>query len=222
MIWCVENDAATRNIEVYALQSAGFEAKGFDSGTSCWETLQRENPQLVMLDMMLPGMDGLELLERIRASAQVRDLPVIMATGKVEYDIVRCLDSGADDCLVKPFGMLEMVSRVRAVLRRYGFMESDNVLQNGRIEVDLNGHSVKAKGRPVELTYKEFEILCLLMKNPGKVLSREQLYTKIWESAYDGKSRTVDVHIRTLRKKLGACGDMIEGVRFMGYRMKEV
>ena len=222
MIWCVEKDGAARNIQVYALESAGFHAKGFENGTSFWEALQTEKPELVLLDTALPGMDGVELLKRIRMSGTVGSLPVIMATGNTEYDIVRCLDAGADDCVSKPFGMMEMVSRVRAVLRRHQPKEPDNVLRAGNIAVYLNERAAAADGQKVNLSYKEFELLRLFMEHPGEVFTREQLYTKIWKAEYTGKNRTVDIHVQTLRKKLGTCGSLIESVRYIGYRMKKV
>lgn len=222
MIWCVENDAAVRNIAVYTLQSAGFQARGFENGTSFWNALQTENPKLVVMDAVLPGMDGLELLKKIRASGTVQDLPVIMAAGQTEYDIIRCLDSGADDCLSKPFGMMEMVSRIRAVLRRYTPREPQQVLTMANIALYQNQRTVRADGNPVQLTYKEFELLRHFLLHPGEVFTREQLYQEIWGGTFTDQNRTVDMHVRTLRKKLGDSGRLIESVRYIGYRMKKV
>ena len=222
MIWCVENDASVRNSAVYALQSAGFQAKGFENGTSFWNALQTENPKLVVMDTVLPGMDGLELLKKIRASGTVQDLPVIMAAGQTEYDIIRCLDSGADDCLTKPFGMMEMVSRVKAVLRRYTPKDSRHVLTIDKIVLYQDERTVRVDGNPVQLTYKEFELLQRFFLNPGEVFSREQLYSDVWGGEFTDQSRTVDIHVRTLRKKLGDSGKLIESVRYIGYRMKKV
>ena len=221
MIWCVENDAAVRNIAVYSLQSAGFQARGFENGTSFWNALQTENPKLVVMDAVLPGMDGLELLKKIRASGTVQDLPVIMAAGQTEYDIIRCLDSGADDCLSKPFGMMEMVSRIRAVLRRYTPREPQQVLTMANIALYQNQRTVRADGNPVQLTYKEFELLRHFLLHPGEVFTREQLYQEIWGGTFTDQNRTVDMHVRTLRKKLGDSGRLIESVRYIGYRMKK-
>lgn len=222
MIWCVENDAAIRNIAVYTLQSAGFQARGFENGTSFWNALQTESPELVVMDALLPGMDGMELLKRIRTSGTMQDLPVIMAAGQTEYDIIRCLDSGADDCLSKPFGMMEMVSRVKAVLRRYTPKKSSHTLVIDNIALYQDERTVRVDGKPVQLTYKEFELLQRFLLNPGEVFSREQLYSEIWGGKLTDQSRTVDIHVQTLRKKLGDSGKLIESVRYIGYRMKKV
>lgn len=223
MIWCVENDAATRNIEVYTLQSAGFEAKGYACADSFWEALQTENPELVLLDAVLPGVDSVELLKRIRASGLAGQIPVIMAAkSSAEYDVIRCLDSGADDCLGKPFGMMEMVSRVRAVLRRYNAQPEERVLKADAIALYPDERIVRIDGRSVDLTYKEFELLRTFLENPGEVFSREWLHEHIWGGNCRKQTRTVDIHIRTLRKKLGDCGKLIESVRYIGYRMKKV
>lgn len=222
MIWCVENDAAVRNIAVYTLQAAGFQAKGFESGTSFWDALQTECPELVVLDALLPGMDGMEVLKKIRTSGTVQDLPVIMAAGRTEYDVIRCLDSGADDCLSKPFGMMEMVSRVKAVLRRYTPKESLHTLVMDNITLCQDEHTVRVYGKPLQLTHKEFELLQRFLLKPGEVFSREQLYSEIWGGKFTDQNRTVDIHVQTLRKKLGDSGKLIESVRYIGYRMKKV
>ena len=218
MIWCVEDDASIRDIEVYALVSTGLEAKGFEDGLSFWEALQKEQPELVILDVMLPGKDGVELLQSMKASPDFQDIPVIMATAKgTEFDKIQSLDLGADDYLVKPFGMMEMVSRVKAVLRRCQPKQKQSVLKIDGLEMDLESHSVTADGQKVALTYKEFELLRTLMSHPKKVFSRDQLYESIWGYDYVGETRTVDMHIRTLRQKLVKYGALIETVRNVGY-----
>lgn len=222
MIWCVESDAATRNMEVYTLQSAGFDARGFESGTSFWEELQIESPQLVLVDAAGPETGGLELLKKIRSSGAAKNLPVIMAAGGNEFEVIRCLDAGADDCLSKPFGMMVMVSRIRAVLRRYESQNQESILRMGDIALYPNERIAKAAGKNITLTYKEFELLLRFLSNPGEVFSREQLYREVWGGEFSGQNRTVDMHVRTLRKKLGSSGSLIESVRYIGYRMKKV
>ena len=220
-IWCVEDDASVRDIEVYTLTSTGYEARGFADGEAFFEALSHEIPHLVILDVMLPGEDGVEILKKLRATPRTADLPVIMATAKgTEYDKIRSLDLGADDYLVKPFGMMEMVSRVKAVLRRCRTEAAPHLLKAGDLSVDLDRRMVTMAGERVELTYKEFEILCLFLANPGRVFTRDQLFHEVWDSNYVGETRTVDVHIRTLRQKLGAYGEKIETVRNVGYRME--
>lgn len=222
MIWCVEDDAAIRDIEVYALRSTGFEAKGFEDGTSFWEALQHERPQLVILDVMLPGIDGTELLKKIRASAKFRDLPVIMATAKgAEYDIIQSLDLGADDYIVKPFGVMELISRIKAVLRRYQPAQSENVLKMGGIVLHLDERTLTIDGERAQVTYKEFELLRLFMSHPGIAFTRDELFSNVWGMNYAGETRTVDMHVRTLRQKLGKYGELIETVRHVGYRMEK-
>ena len=220
MIWCVEDDASIRDIEVYALQSTGFEAKGFEDGTSFWEALRTERPELVVLDVMLPGIDGMELLRRMRADAALSDIPVVMATAKgAEYDKIRGLDLGADYYLTKPFGVMELVSCVKAVLRRCGTKTAAQ-LRCGGLVLDEESHTVTADGESVALTYKEFELLRLFLSHPGTAFSRDQLMADVWGTDYCGETRTVDMHIRTLRQKLGAYGEKIETVRGVGYRME--
>lgn len=219
MIWCVEDDASIRDIEIYALNSTGFEAKGFEDGLSFWDALQTEMPELVILDVMLPGMDGVELLRKMNQSPDLCDIPVIMATAKgAEYDKIQSLDLGADDYLVKPFGMMEMVSRVKAVLRRSQPKQASRLLQAGGLTVNLDEHTVVADGERIQLTYKEFELLRLFLSHPGMAYTREQLFTQVWNLDFMGDSRTLDMHIRTLRQKLGNYGKMIETVRNVGYR----
>ena len=221
MIWCVEDDDSIRDIEVYTLQSTGFEAKGFPDGKAFIDALQTEKPQLVILDIMLPGEDGVSLLGYMKNREETRNIPVIMATAKgVEYDKVSSLELGADDYLVKPFGMMEMVARVKAVLRRSVPQKAGTPLRRGDIDLDLRRHMVFVGGQTTELTLKEFELLGLLMSNPGVVFTRDRLLTEIWGIDYDGETRTVDVHVRTLRAKLGKSGELIETVRGVGYRME--
>ena len=221
MIWCVEDDASIREIELYALTSTGFEARGFEDGSAFWAALQTEKPELVLLDVMLPGEDGVTLLKRMKTVPALRDIPVIMATAKgAEYDKIQSLDLGADDYLVKPFGVMEMVSRVKAVLRRCKPKEAVHILTDGGLSLDLDQRTVTADGERVQLTYKEFELLRLFLSHPGMAFSREQLFTQVWNMTYMDDSRTLDMHIRTLRQKLGAYGKLIETVRNVGYRME--
>ena len=219
MIWCVEDDASIRDIELYALQAAGFEAKGFDDGLSCWETLKTEQPDLIVLDVMLPAMDGIAILTKMKESSSLCKIPVIMATAKgQEYDRIRGLDLGADDYIVKPFSIMEMVSRVKAVLRRSQPQQSTKLLKIGGLVVNPDEHTVVVDGNRIQLTYKEFELLRLFLSHPGMVYTREQLFSQVWKLDYMGDSRTLDSHIRTLRQKLGGYGKMIETVRNVGYR----
>ena len=221
MIWCVEDDASIRDIEVYALRSTGFEATGFEDGTSFWQALQNETPELVVLDVMLPGLDGIELLRRMRASDTFSQIPVVMATAKgAEYDKIQGLDLGADYYLTKPFGVMELVSCVKAVLRRCAPQKTPQLLIAGALTLDPERHIVMADGVRVELTLKEFELLRLLLLHPGVAFTREKLMERVWGTDYLGETRTVDMHVRTLRQKLGACGEMIETVRGVGYRLE--
>ena len=221
MIWCVEDDASIRDIELYTLRSTGFEARGFEDGGAFLAALEAEKPELVILDVMLPGMDGVELLRRMKASVSFADIPVIMATAKgAEYDKIQSLDLGADDYLVKPFGMMEMVSRVKAVLRRCRPAPAAKQLSAGSLMLDPEERTVTADGTRIFLTYKEFELLRLFLSRPGVAFTREQLLSDIWGVEYAGETRTVDMHIKTLRQKLGRCGAMIETVRNVGYRLE--
>ncbi len=220
MIWCVEDDASIRDIEVYALNSTGFEARGFADGAAFWAALEKERPELVVLDVMLPEIDGIQLLRRMKADAALRDIPVIMATAKgAEYDKILGLDLGADDYLTKPFGVMELVSRVKAVLRRCRPRQAE-VLRCGGLTVDEQKHSVTADGARVELTYKEFQLLRLFLAHPGTAFTRDQLMEQVWGMDFCGESRTVDMHIRTLRQKIGPYGGCIETVRSVGYRWR--
>ena len=219
MIWCVEDDADIRDIQLYALSSAGFETRGFEDGLALWEALKKEKPELIVLDLMLPGMDGIEILTKMKESAELNQIPVIMATAKgQEYDRIHGLDLGADDYIVKPFSMMEMVSRVKAVLRRSQPQQVSKLLKVGGLVVNLDEHTVIADGERVQLTYKEFELLCLFLSHPGIVYTREHLFSHVWKQDYMGDSRTLDSHIRTLRQKLGDYGKLIETVRNVGYR----
>ena len=222
MIWCVEDDASIRDIEVYALRSVGFEARGFSDGAAFWDALRAERPELVVLDVMLPGIDGIELLSRMRASDALRDIPVIMATAKgTEYDKIHGLDLGADYYLAKPFGVMELVSCVKAVLRRCRRDDAERAgLSAGGVSLNADAHTVTAGGQRITLTYKEFELLRLFMAHPGTAFTREQLMERVWGTDYCGETRTVDMHIRTLRQKLGEYGEMIETVRGVGYRLE--
>lgn len=221
MIWCVEDDASIRDIEVYALQSTGLEARGFEDGTSFWEALHKQRPELVVLDVMLPGIDGIELLRRMKSSPELDSIPVVMATAKgTEYDKIQGLDLGADYYIAKPFGVMELVSCVKAVLRRCAPKQVEHLLKASGLIVNLDQHTVTADGERVALTFKEFELLRLFLSHPGTAFTRDQLMEEIWGTDYLGESRTVDMHIRTLRQKLGKYGDMIETVRNVGYRLE--
>ena len=223
MIYLVEDDDSIRELVLYTLHTTGFEAEGFRNAAVFWQALEKELPQLVLLDIMLPDEDGLHILKRLRAGAETADLLVMMLTAKSsEYDRVVGLDSGADDYMPKPFGMMELVSRVRALLRRAAKPAAeDKLFTAGSLAVDVKRRTVTVDGEPVILTYKEFELLCYLLENRGVVLSRDQILTKIWDYNYSGETRTVDVHIRTLRQKLGDAGALIETVRGVGYRLAQ-
>ena len=221
MIWCVEDDPSIREIEVYALHSTGLEARGFADGAEFWEVLEKEQPELVILDVMLPGEDGVAILKRLRADERYRDIPVIMATARsTEFDKVQSLDLGADDYITKPFGMMEMVSRVKAVLRRSQPKQTAALLKLDGLTLDENQHTVTIDGQRITLTYKEYELLRLFLSHPGMAFSREQLLQTVWNTDYAVETRTVDMHIRTLRQKLGDYGRYIETIRGVGYRLE--
>lgn len=222
MIFCVEDDAGIRDLMIYTLNASGFRAVGFENAKEFYTALADDTPELIMLDIMLPGEDGISILKRLKADARTADIPVIMATAKGnEYDKVIGLDLGADDYLAKPFGMMEMASRVRAVLRRSGrAAEKPQLIRVGSLEMDLNEHSVTADGIRVQLTLKEFELLHTFMTNPGRAFTREQLLSSVWCEDFMGETRTVDVHVGTLRQKLGGCGKYIRTVRGVGYRLE--
>ena len=219
MIYCVEDDDNIRELVIYTLETTGLKARGFADGAAFMEALAFDTPELILLDIMLPGDDGLELLRKLKSSSKTKDIPVIMVTAKgSEYDKVVGLDSGADDYVTKPFGMMELVSRIKAVLRRSGKAEDRMDMETAGVHVNVKKHEVTVDGKEITLTLKEFELLEKLMRNQGIVLTRDQLLTEIWGYDFDGETRTVDVHIRTLRQKLGTKGDLIQTVRGVGYR----
>ena len=220
VIYLLEDDRSIRDFVLYALNGQSLEAEGFDRPSAFWQAVGKRIPDLLLLDIMLPEEDGMEILRKLRAAPETRQLPVIMLTAKdTEFDRVMGLDAGADDYVAKPFSMLELISRIRAVLRRSG--GSIGGLQAGRLYLSVERHLVRADGQDVSLTLKEFELLRILLENRGIVLTRNQLQDQVWGYEFDGESRTVDVHIRTLRQKLGVCGDLIETVRGVGYKIGE-
>ena len=220
MIYCVEDDDNIRELVIYTLETTGLKARGFADGSAFMEALAFDTPELILLDIMLPGDDGLELLKKLKSSSKTKGIPVIMVTAKgSEYDKVVGLDSGADDYVTKPYGMMELVSRIKAVLRRSGKVEDRMDMETSGVHVDVKKHEVTVDGKEISLTLKEFELLEKLMRNQGIVLTRDQLLTEIWGYDFDGETRTVDVHIRTLRQKLGEKGEIIQTVRGVGYRV---
>ncbi len=221
MIWIVDDDSTIRDIEVYTLNTTGFEAKGFSGGAPMFDALKTETPELIVLDIMMPGDDGITILRKLRSNPSTKDIPIIMATAKgTEMDMITGLDTGADDYLVKPFGIMTLVSRIKAVLRRCGTQKSNALLSAHGIVMDTESHEVRVYGEDVELTKKEFALLRLFLLHPGKVYTRETLMSEVWGAEYCGESRTVDMHIKTLRQKLGdACG-CIKTVVGIGYRME--
>jgi len=220
MVFCVEDDQGIRELVVYTLQNTGFSATGFECGAELLAALKTQKPELILLDIMLPDEDGIKILKRLRANATTKKIPVIMLTAKgTEYDKVVGLDSGADDYITKPFGMMELISRIKAVLRRGEVNSEDKEYSFGNVKINTKAHSVLVDGLPVELALKEFKLLQLLMENAGSVLTRDTLLENIWGYDFDGETRTVDVHIRTLRTKLGSGGDIIETIRGVGYRI---
>jgi two-component system alkaline phosphatase synthesis response regulator PhoP len=220
MIYCVEDDDNIRELVIYTLETTGLKAQGFAESKSFSEALEVELPELVLLDIMLPGEDGLTLLKRLKHSSKTKDIPVIMVTAKsAEYDKVIGLDSGADDYLTKPFGMMELVSRIKAVLRRSGKASDKSNMSVAGVHVDVKRHEVTVDGKNISLTLKEFELLERLIRNQNIVLTRDQLLEDIWGYDFGGETRTVDVHVRTLRQKLGEKGEIIETVRGVGYRV---
>ena len=221
MIYCVEDESAIRDLMVYTLQVSGFDAQGFENDAVFWAAMKEQRPELIILDVMLPGEDGLTILRKLRSSPVTTDIPVIMATAKdSEYDKVIGLDSGADDYLAKPFGMMEMVSRIKAVLRRAGNRQPV-ILSYGMIVLDENRHAVTIDGKAVLLTLKEYELLKLFMESPGRVFTRDNILSSVWGVDFAGETRTVDVHIGTLRTKLEKAGDYIRTVRGVGYKLEE-
>lgn len=219
MIYLVEDDESIRELVIYTLKSQGFEAKGFERPSLFWKELEKEHPSLLLLDVMLPEEDGISILKKLRVRPDTRKLPVIMLTARgSEYDTVIGLDSGADDYIPKPFRMMELISRIRALLRRSEDHGAEEY-QAGNLYVCPARHVVTVDNKNINLTLKEYEVLCLLLKNSGTVLSRTQLLNQVWGYEFDGESRTVDVHIRTLRQKLGTAGDLVETVRGVGYKI---
>lgn len=220
MIYCVEDERNIRELIVYTLESSGFQAKGLCDGEELYAALEKKLPDLILLDIMLPGEDGMSILKQLKEDERTGDIPVIMVTARgAEYDKVLGLDSGADDYIAKPFGMMEFVARVKAVLRRRTPKVTANELGTGNLRVLIDQHKVLVEDVPVELTLKEFEMLRYLLENKGIVLTRDQLLTHIWGYDFDGETRTVDVHVRTLRQKLGDAGHLVETVRGVGYRV---
>lgn len=218
----MEDDKSIRDLVIYTLTAVGYEAEGFATGEEMFKALEKTSPQLIMLDIMLPDEDGLAILKKLKSDPMTADIPVIMATAKgTEYDKVVGLDLGADDYLAKPFGMMEMISRVKAVLRRSAPKEKTDLLRMGKLELDEKRHTVSVDGTQIQLTLKEYELLRVFMKNPGIVFSRDSLLSIVWGINFIGESRTVDVHIGTLRTKIGECGNYIETVRGVGYKMEE-
>lgn len=218
MIYILEDDNSIRELVVYSLNNSGMQAVGFERPSDFWEQLKVQSPSLLLLDIMLPEEDGLTILKKLRSRSETKKLPIIMLTAKgTEYDKVKGLDAGADDYIAKPFGMMELISRVKALLRRMGDEPTEKYVQLGNLAVYPDRHKVKVDGQTVELTLKEFELLHMMMNNPGIVFSREQIQDAIWGYAFDGESRTVDVHIRTLRQKLGTAGNLVKTVRGVGY-----
>lgn len=220
-VYIVEDDANIREIERYALKNSGYEVEVFESGTEFFECLKNSLPSLILLDIMLPNEDGLEILGRIRAYKPAADIPVIMVTAKSsELDKVKGLDLGADDYITKPFGVMELISRVKALLRRTQNVRQESQMQHERILIDLDKHAVFVEGIQCELTFKEFELLKYLIINKGIVLSRDKIMDQVWGFEYEGESRTVDMHIKTLRRKLGEAGSCIKTVRNVGYMVE--
>ena len=223
-IYIIEDDENIREIVIYALKAAGFEATGFETGTDFFAALQTEVPALALLDIMLPGEDGLSMLKRLRSANTTQGLPVIMLTAKnSEFDKIKGLDMGADDYIAKPFGVMELISRVNAVLRRSGGERKEIVtwLEVGDIFLDNARREVRVNGQKINLTYKEYELLYYLVLNEGLVLSRDKIMEAVWGYDFGGESRTVDMHVKTLRQKLGAAGELIKTVRSVGYKLGE-
>ena len=221
LVYIVEDDRNIREIQHYALKNSGFDVQGFECGKELYQALEKKIPNLILLDIMLPEEDGLEILARLRNQSATARIPIIMVTAKsTELDKVKGLDSGADDYMTKPFGIMELISRVKALLRRIQSLEEASLLTSGCIEVDTEKRTITVDKEPCELTFKEFELLRMLLFNQGIVLSREKIMEQIWGFDYEGESRTVDMHIKTLRQKLGKGGSAIKTVRNVGYVLK--
>lgn len=222
MIYCVEDERNIRELLVYTLETTGFRARGFADGKELLAGIAEETPELILLDIMLPGEDGYRILERLKESSATKSIPVIMVTAKeAEFDKVRALEAGADDYITKPFGMMEFVARVKAVLRRCSRQEENRELCCGDLSVNVGKHVVRSGAEKIELTRKEFELLVYLLENKGLVMTRDQILCHVWGYDFSGETRTVDVHVRTLRQKLGEAGNFIETVRGVGYRIGE-
>lgn len=220
MIYLLEDDNNIRNFVVYALNNSGLEAEGFELPSKFWEAMNRSRPSLAILDIMLPEEDGLSVLSKLRANPETAELPIMMLTAKsTEYDKVLGLDGGADDYVTKPFGTMELVARVKALLRRTEPVRDKQEYHIGSLTVNPSKHVVRAGEEDIMLTLKEFQLLCFLLRNKGNVMTRDQILQEIWGYEFDGENRTVDVHIRTLRSKLKECGELIETVRGIGYRI---
>lgn len=220
MIYLLEDDSTIRNFVIYALQHSDLEARGFETPSAFWKAMQENKPDLLLLDRMLPEEDGMEILKKLRADPETADMPIMMLTALgTEYDKVVGLDCGADDYITKPFGTMELISRIRALLRRTKKREKPGAVRLGGITLNREQHTVEVSGEPVQLTFKEFALLSLLMSGPGRVFSRDEILREIWGYEFDGESRTVDVHVRTLRAKLKDAGKQIETVRGVGYRI---
>ena len=223
-IYYVEDDTSIRELVLYALKTAEFQVMGFENAASFYKRMKEQQPDLILLDIMLPDEDGVSILKKLKSRPDTENIPVIMMTAKSsEYDKVLGLDSGADDYITKPFGVMELISRVKAVIRRSDRSKGSagEVLKIGKLVLDEQKHEVYARGQAVSLTFKEFELLAYLMKNRGLVLSRDKILNTIWNYEYEGESRTVDVHIGSLRQKLGTCGDFIKTIRGIGYKIED-
>ena len=223
-IYYVEDDTSIRELVLYALKTAEFQVMGFENAASFYKRMKEQQPDLILLDIMLPDEDGVSILKKLKSRPDTENIPVIMMTAKSsEYDKVLGLDSGADDYITKPFGVMELISRVKAVIRRSDRSKGSagEVLKIGELVLDEQKHEVYARGQEVSLTFKEFELLSYLMKNRGLVLSRDKILNTIWNYEYGGESRTVDVHIGSLRQKLGTCGDFIKTIRGIGYKIED-
>lgn len=222
-IYCVEDDESIRELIVYALNSSGYEGSGFESGEDLFLQLEKSLPDLILLDIMLPGDDGLTILKNIKKSSSTKDIPIILLTAKTtEYDIVKGLDMGADDYISKPFGVMELMSRIKAVLRRIAPSNSNDIISLNGITIDYEKRIVKIEDEVIKLTYKEFELLYYLLKNQNIVLTREMIMNEVWGFDFEGETRTVDVHIGTLRQKLGESGKLIQTIRNVGYKVGEI
>lgn len=220
-IYCVEDESNIRELLVYTLEATGFKAKGFADGKGLRAALKEQIPDMILLDLMLPGEDGYSILEKLKKDENTRDIPIIMVTAKdAEYDKVKGLEAGADDYITKPFGMMEFVARIKAVLRRTNRnSNTDKELKCGDLRILVGRHEVFWKDEKIELTRKEFELLIYLVENRGLVMSRNQILCQVWGYEFEGETRTVDVHVRSLRQKLGEAGNMVETVRGVGYRI---